>query len=160
SSGRAWAGELTNRRKDGTCYNEEMAITPVLGTGGKIAHYIAIKQDITERKRVAAELENMHKQLVDVSRQAGMAEVATNVLHNVGNVLNSVNVSTALVSEKIRESKVSNLAKVVALMRAHQNDLAAFLTQDPKGMQLCDYLDNLAQYLGKEQTGILQELES
>ena len=66
SSGRAWAGELTNRRKDGTCYNEEMAITPVLGTGGKIAHYIAIKQDITERKRVAAELENMHKQLVDV----------------------------------------------------------------------------------------------
>ena len=160
SSGKVWAGELTNRRKDGTCYNEEMAITPVLGTDGKIAHYIAIKQDITERKRVAAELENMHKQLVDVSRQAGMAEVATNVLHNVGNVLNSVNVSTALVSEKIRESKVSNLAKVVALMRAHQNDLAAFLTQDPKGMQLCDYLDNLAQYLGKEQTGILKELES
>jgi signal transduction histidine kinase len=45
-------------------------------------------------------------------------------------------------------------------MRAHQNDLAAFLTQDPKGMQLCDYLDNLAQYLGKEQTGILKEIES
>jgi PAS domain S-box-containing protein len=160
SSGKVWAGELTNRRKDGTCYNEEMAITPVLGMGGKIAHYIAIKQDITERKRVAAELENMHKQLVDVSRQAGMAEVATNVLHNVGNVLNSVNVSTALVSDKIRESKVSSLAKVVALMRAHQDDLAAFLTQDPKGVQLCDYLDNLAQYLGKEQTGTLKELES
>ena len=66
-----------------------MAVAPVLGTGGKIAHYIAIKQDITERKRVAAELEYMHKQLVDVSRRAGMAEVATNVLHNVGNVLDT-----------------------------------------------------------------------
>lgn len=106
------------------------------------------------------ELENMHKQLLDISRDAGMAEVATNVLHNVGNVLNSVNVSTALVSEKIRESRVSSLAKAVALMRAHQNDLAAFFTQDTKGMQLCDYLDNLAQYLGKEQTGMLKEIES
>jgi PAS domain S-box-containing protein len=160
SSGKTWVGELTNRRKDGTYYNEEMIITPVQGVDGKIAHYIAVKQDITERKRVAAELENIHKQLLDVSRSAGMAEVATNVLHNVGNVLNSVNVSTALVSDKIRESRVSNLAKAVALMRAHQNDLAAFLTQDPKGMQLCDYLDNLAQYLGKEQTGVLKELES
>ena len=45
-------------------------------------------------------------------------------------------------------------------MRARQNDLAAFLTEDPKGVQLCDYLDNLAQYLGKEQTEILKELES
>jgi signal transduction histidine kinase len=89
-----------------------------------------------------------------------MAEVATNVLHNVGNVLNSVNVSSSLVTEKIRESKVSNLTKVVALMRAHQDDLAAFLTRDPKGMQLCGYLDNLAQHLNKEQTGILKEIES
>jgi signal transduction histidine kinase len=117
-------------------------------------------RDITERKLAQAQMENLHRQLLDISREAGMAEVATNVLHNVGNVLNSVNVSTALVSDKIRESRVSSLAKVVALMRAHQNNLAAFLTEDPKGMQLCDYLDNLARYLGKEQTGILKELES
>ena len=56
---------------------------------------VGVIQDITERKRAELELESIHQRLVDVSRQAGMAEVATNVLHNVGNVLNSVNVSAA-----------------------------------------------------------------
>jgi PAS domain S-box-containing protein len=147
-----------HQRKDGTLVDTEISLTDVTIGGERLI--LAMGRDITERKRAQAQMEDMHKQLLDTSREAGMAEVATNVLHNVGNVLNSVNVSTALVSEKIRESKVSSLAKAVALMRAHQNDLAAFLTQDPKGMQLCDYLDNLAKYLGKEQTGILKELES
>ena len=51
SSGNVWAGELINRRKDGTLYHEEMTITPVRDTGGAIRNYIAIKQDITERKQ-------------------------------------------------------------------------------------------------------------
>ncbi len=51
SSGQAWSGELINRRKDGSLYSEEMTITPLRGADGSIARYIAIKQDITERKR-------------------------------------------------------------------------------------------------------------
>ena len=62
-----------------------------------------------------------------------MSEVATSVLHNVGNVLNSVNVSSSTISEKIRNSKVPNIAKAVSLMRAHESDLAVFLANDPKG---------------------------
>jgi PAS domain S-box-containing protein len=147
-----------HRRKDGTPVDTEISLTDVTIGGQRLI--LAMGRDITERKRAQEQMEKLQRQLLDISREAGMAEVATNVLHNVGNVLNSVNVSTALVSDKVRESRVSSLAKVVALMRAHQNDLAAFLTQDPKGMQLCDYLDNLAQYLGKEQTGMLKELES
>jgi two-component system, NtrC family, sensor kinase len=46
------------------------------------------------------ELESIHKQLVEASRRGGMAEIATNVLHNVGNVLNSVNISTGLIVER------------------------------------------------------------
>jgi PAS domain S-box-containing protein len=49
-AGRVWRGELTNRRKDGTLYTEEMSITPVLSAGGRTSSYIAIKQDVTERK--------------------------------------------------------------------------------------------------------------
>ncbi len=60
-------------------------------------------RDISERKQAEVKLENLHRQLQEASRQAGMAEVATNVLHNIGNVLNSVNVSSALVSERVRE---------------------------------------------------------
>ncbi len=51
SSGQAWGGELTNRRKDGSVYSEEMTITPLRGADGAITRYIGIKQDITERKR-------------------------------------------------------------------------------------------------------------
>jgi PAS domain S-box-containing protein len=147
-----------HKRKDGTLVDAEISLTDVTVGGQRLL--LAMGRDITERKRAQTQVEDLHRQLLDISREAGMAEVATNVLHNVGNVLNSVNVSTALVSKKIRESRVSSLAKVVALMRAHQNDLPAFLTQDPNGMELCDYLDNLAQYLSKEQTGILTEIES
>jgi PAS domain S-box-containing protein len=51
SAGHVWHGELVNRRRDGRCYDEEMTITPVLGTGGEVEHFIAIKQDVSERKR-------------------------------------------------------------------------------------------------------------
>ena len=147
-----------HKRKDGTFVDAEISLTDVTIGGQRLV--LAIGRDITERKRAQTQMDALNRQLVDISREAGMAEVATNVLHNVGNVLNSVNVSSSLVSEKIRESRVSSLAKVVALMRAHQNDLASFLTKDPKGVQVCDYLDNLAQYLTKEQAGMLKEIES
>ena len=117
-------------------------------------------RDITERKRAEANLENLHRQLLDTSRQAGMAEVATSVLHNVGNVLNSLNVSFALVSDRVRKSKLSNLARAAGLLQEHKDDLAAFLSGDPKGMQLPDYLINLAQHLTEEQAEILKELQS
>jgi len=110
------------------------------------------------RKRSEVELEQMHKQLVDTSRQAGMAEVATSVLHNVGNVLNSVNVSSTLVSNQVKKSKVASLSKVVALLNEHATDIGAFLTNDPKGKQLVSYLGQLAEHLTSEQATVLKEL--
>jgi signal transduction histidine kinase len=86
--------------------------------------------------------------------------VATNVLHNVGNVLNSVNVSVAVVFDKMQKSKASNLAKATGLLQEHQYDLAAFLGSDSKEMQLPGYLINLAQYLTAEQAEVLKELQS
>jgi C4-dicarboxylate-specific signal transduction histidine kinase len=86
--------------------------------------------------------------------------VATNVLHNVGNVLNSVNVSATLVSEQVRKSKTVNLIKLAALVQEHQHDLAAFLASDPKGMQVPGYLAGLAAQLTQEQAGVLKELQS
>ncbi len=99
---------------------------PLRDQDGKIVGLVGIGRDITARKEAEDRLEQVHKQLLEVSRQAGMSEVATSVLHNVGNVLNSVNVSSSLISEKIRNSKVPNIAKAVSLMRAHESDLAVF----------------------------------
>jgi len=113
-------------------------------------------------ERIWAEetLRTLHRQLLESSRQAGMAEVATSVLHNVGNVLNSVNISAFLIGEKIRQSKVVNLVKAVDLMQAHQSDLAAFLSDDAKGRELPGYLSSLALHLADERAQILQEIAS
>jgi signal transduction histidine kinase len=120
----------------------------------------ALQETIAQRERAETELKEIYRQLVEASRLAGMAEVATNVLHNVGNVLNSVNVSSSLIADKVRNSKVVNIAKVVALMRLHENDLGNFMTNDSKGKQLPEYLANLAAHLAGEQEDVLHEVGS
>jgi signal transduction histidine kinase len=114
-------------------------------------------------KRVAErteELENIHKQLVESSRQSGMAEIATNVLHNVGNVLNSVNISTGLIVDSVQKSKVPDLARVVALMQEHEHDLGTFITTDAKGKHLPIYLARLSEHLIASEEAMNGELEA
>lgn len=65
-AGRVWHGETTNRRKDGSLYIEEQTITPVKGEDGQISHFIAIKQDISEHKRIEAELEAERTRLKNI----------------------------------------------------------------------------------------------
>jgi len=78
----------------------------------------------------------------------------------VGNVLNSVNVSTTLLLESARKSKVASLPKVVGLLDEHADDLGAFITTDPKGKQLPAYLVQLSEQLAEEQKQGMAELES
>jgi PAS domain S-box-containing protein len=125
---------------------------------GVKAGAVVAMRDITERKLAEAKLESAQKELIDTSRRAGMAEIATNVLHNVGNVLNSVNVASSCLAGKLRNSKSANLSKVVVMLNQHQEDLGAFLNHDPKGRQLPGYLAQLAEHLAGEQTAALKEL--
>ena len=101
-----------------------------------------------------------NQELIETSRMAGMAEVATNVLHNVGNVLNSINVSATLAQEKVRKSGVSRVSRVAKLLEEHAHDRVAFLTSDPKGLMVPDFICHVAQDLSAEQTGLLEELTS
>jgi signal transduction histidine kinase len=114
-----------------------------------------LEQRVRERTR---ELHDAQAELVATARQAGMAEIATNVLHNVGNVLNSVNVSASLVGGRVRDSKAAGLARAVHMMNEHAADLGDFLTHDEKGRRLPEYLHKLAEALTAEQAGILDEL--
>ena len=91
---------------------------------------------------------------------AGMAEVATGVLHNVGNVLNSVNVSAALISERLRESKASGVSKVAKLLREHNADLGRFMAEDERGRQVPVYLEQLADHLERERGEVRDELKN
>jgi signal transduction histidine kinase len=133
--------------------------SPVFASDGKVVGTQGMSFDITERKQAEAKLQDAHRDLVKTSRQAGMAEVATSVLHNVGNVLNSVNITTELITENLRRSRVAYVARVVALMR-QQPDLGQFMTRDPKGQQIPDYLEQLGKHLAEEQAAFVRDLAS
>jgi PAS domain S-box-containing protein len=132
--------------------------SPVFGSDGQIVGTQGILLDMTERKLAEQELEKVHKQLVDASRQAGMAEVATSVLHNVGNVLNSINVSTTLMAETLKKSRISSLSRLSGIIQEQQSNLAAFITTDPRGRRLPEYLSNLAEHLIREQQNLMKEM--
>jgi PAS domain S-box-containing protein len=121
---------------------------------------LTVFRDITQRKQAEAELQAMHRQLLDTSRHAGMAEVATSVLHNVGNVLNSVNVSSSLIREKIKKSRVANLGKVVTLFEEHAGKLPEFFAGDARAIQLPGYLSQLTNHLAGERDEMLEEIAS
>ena len=114
-----------------------------------------LEERVQERTR---ELRQAQSDLMATARQAGMAEIATNVLHNVGNVLNSVNVSAGLIASSVRTSKVQGLTRAVTMMNEHADDLGEFLTLDSKGKLLPNYLGQLSQVLITEQQGVLEEL--
>jgi len=105
-------------------------------------------QELTKVQAVA--ITNAHR--------AGMSEISANVLHNVGNVLNSVNVSCDHLETTIRASRAPGLQKVTELLRRQGDQLGEFLTTDPKGRLLPRYLERVSESLGQDQDGMLEEL--
>jgi C4-dicarboxylate-specific signal transduction histidine kinase len=120
---------------------------------------VGIDLDITERVEADEREHKLQQQLRDASRLAGMAEIATNVLHNIGNVLNSVNISATVVADKIKAPKAAGLGKVAALVQEHAGDLGSFVSNDPRGKHLPVYLTQLADQLLTDQRASLQELD-
>jgi signal transduction histidine kinase len=116
--------------------------------------------DVTRQKLDAEQLDKLNRQLMGASRLAGMAEVATGVLHNVGNVLNSVSVAATVVGDKLRHSKLGNLRRATALMREQNGRLAEFLTTDPKGKLIPEYLATVTDQLAGEQTKLIAKMDS
>ncbi len=119
-----------------------------------------LRGEIEERKRMQQEVDRTHQELMRAAHQSGMAEVATSVIHNVGNVLNSLNVSASLVCDHVRQSRIPSLGLAAALMRDHAADLGEFITRDPKGKCLPRYLEQLAEHLRQEQDTLMKEVHS
>jgi len=115
---------------------------------------------LTSRARVERELAESNLNLITASRHAGMAEVATGVLHNVGNVLNSVNVSATLIHDQLRRSQLSTLAKVAQLLGEQEADLGGFFSTDPRGRRLPGFIKAISDQLQVEQATLLDEAQS
>ena len=127
--------------------------SPLRDGAGEIVGTVGIARDITERKRLNAALNT-------ASRLGGMAEVAIGVLHNVGNAINSVNVSTSLVGEKLQSKPMQLLTRGMELLFAHKDDLVGFLTADPTGKALLQGLPHLSSSIMREQQEMVAEMDS
>ena len=121
---------------------------------------LELRKEIEQRKRVQAEIEAVHRELVDASRRAGQAEVATSVLHNVGNILNSVNTSAGVITGLMRGIPGEGISKVTALLEEHRDGLADFLSQDHRGASVINFLRSLDKHLAAQQATIMTELRS
>ena len=117
-----------------------------------------LTQEIEERLRIEAEVERGHKQLLLTSRLAGMAEVATSVLHNVGNVMTSVNVLSNSIVDIVRNSKVSSVTRLSELLGKNRGELGRFVTDDERGRKMPDYIRQLSEHLADEQAQLLQKV--
>ena len=119
-----------------------------------------LEAEIDLRKRIEAEVEKSHTQLLVASHNAEMAEIATSVFRSAGKMLQSVNISTHLVSDQMKQSKIVNVVRIGVLLREHADDLGDFVMRDPRGQKLPLYIAQLAEHLAAEQTVLSKELES
>ena len=158
-SGKEYNAEENLTLKNGEIRWMMTTKVPLRDAHGKITGLAGINRDITERKKWELELDSLHKQLLDTSRQAGMAEVATSVLHNVGNVLNSVNVSASIVDEQVRAPSLERLQKAIELLKNNRANLHEFL-QDKNGAKVVTYLEALFTVMEKERATIQSETKA
>ena len=110
-------------------------------------------------EQTLAELEATKDELVEKAHKAGMADIATGVLHNVGNVLSSVNTSAALIEETAKQSKLEGLVQANLLLRENIDNIDEFIADNPKGKNLLKYYLKLEEPLKKEQERMVHQSE-
>ena len=154
---RALSGDrVTAEERHDELLTIEYSIRAISDEAGRPTGITLFGRDVTARKEAESKLTKLHRLLVDASRQAGMAEVATGILHNVGNTLNSVNVSAQTLAARLRGSSIGSLTRAAALLREHQGD-AAFLAGDPRGSNLPSLIVAIAGALAREHRELQDE---
>jgi signal transduction histidine kinase len=110
--------------------------------------------------QLAAREQALRETQVEIAQQAGRAEVAANVIHNVGNVLNSLNVAATLMGDKLRQSELPSLRQAVELIESHRENLSDFLARDERGQHLPTLLSELSRFLAEERDAMLAEVRT
>ncbi|WP_394841848.1 ATP-binding protein [Pendulispora brunnea] len=153
---------LATERIVGGHFDQRVSVTSTdeigaLGTmfNAMATHIKELVETLEERvEERTSELREAQRRLIDAAHKAGMAEVATSVLHNVGNVLTSVTVAAATVSDQVKTSRLAALRKLSDLLQSHSGDLATFFTHDERGKLVPAYIEKLAAQFGVEQSSI------
>lgn len=151
--------EVGTAKEEDTILSTATGEIPIALTHGSLPDgigHVYVVIDTRERKQSEAALRKAQQELVQASRKAGMAEVATGVIHNVGNVITAVNVAIRQLLDQEEESRLPGLRKVVGMLHG-QPDLPGFFAS-PRGPKVVPFLDTLDQRLVAEQDGRRQGL--
>jgi PAS domain S-box-containing protein len=150
--------EYVGQRADGSTFPMEFVVTSM--SLGDEHMRVCIVRDITSRKETEATLAEAQQSLVDAAHKSGMADMATGVLHNIGNILNSVNLAGEEIHRIASGSKVNGLLKANELLSQHQDNLGEFLINDAKGQKLPGYYLKMGPVLEGEVAEIKAEAKS
>jgi signal transduction histidine kinase len=119
-----------------------------------------IAMDITRRKQAEQKVTSLNQQLLTAARQAGMADIATSILHNVGNILNSANVSLGILQETIQKPYLKKSVAAIELLKEHQDTMENYLTKDPKGQLIPKYFLAILGALKTEDETLTREISN
>lgn len=150
--------EWTYIHRDGTRIPVSLGITSISNSQQEIIGFVGVSNDITELKQTVTKLRQTHEKLMATTLQVGRAEVATNILHNVGNVLNSINITSTMLGERIRNSRTQSLNKTSELLDEHAETLTDFVSTDRRGQQLPAFIRKLSDRLTDEQQQSLADI--
>jgi len=166
----AWAGALEQAtdmhvqfriiRTDNSIVHLDSVAAVVTDPHSPKRRLVGIILDITERVGTEQRERLLQKQLREASHRSGMAEVATGVLHNVGNVLNSLGVASSTVQARLSASHYDRVERVAALLEVHRDALGDFLINDARGKHLPQYLSVLGAQLKKDTEGLQREIDA
>ena len=153
------AAEVGHVRKNGETFPAMMTMSLLKDSNGKPINYVYIARDITIQKKNEAELKTARKELIEKAHKAGMADIATGTLHNVGNILNSVKTSTQAIADTMEKSPLNGLNKANKMLRDNIDYLEEFFTNNPKSKKLMQYYLKLEDGFNKEKDSMKQHLE-
>ena len=173
--GETWKGELINRRKDGSEYTEFAIITPIRQADGRISHYVAVKEDITERKRNTEELDRHRHHLEELvetrthelaqaklaaeAANAAKSAFVANMSHEIRTPLNAIVGITHLLrrgyAEAAQKAKLEKIVEASQHLLSVINDILDFskIEAGKLSLSIADFafdhmLDNVASMIG------------
>ena len=123
---------------------------PIFNDDGNCEEFTGVAMEITNRKKAQEKIAQLNEKLVVSARNSGMAEVAVGILHNLGNILNSVNVSINVIKENVDKSYIPKLICVIDLIEKNIDTIGDYITQDKKGKIIPEYLVSLAKALNTQ----------
>jgi len=148
-AGKVWCGEIVNRRKDGSLYTEEMTITPIRDNKGKIEHFIAVKHDITERKKLEV-------QFIRAQRMESIGTLASGIAHDLNNILAPIVMSIDLLKSEANDPKTKTLLNTIATSAQRGAEVIRQILTFARGIE-GERIEIQLKHLLKEMGNIIQE---